>query len=328
MRGLTTIAAMSDGTRLEPLSSFRRADFIPAARLRELSRYDPRAMLIRVGFDYGLIGLAIILSERYQHVWTYLLAVMVIGARQVGIGSVALHEGAHYLLFRNRRANDVFARVILWSVLAPLVGITLESYRQRHMRHHTAVNTSADPDYPAFEHWHGSSRIRMAFLYAQLLLGLPFLATAFRQFMTVPLRTKLCELAGIAMLLGGLASGIRVVELFFFYWLIPLATWGFFVNFLRSAAEHSTPGSLRDDAGVPAIFRTAEIINSPFDSIFVTTRGANYHLSHHLYPSVPFYRLKALQRDLTKVEEYVRLSHVTHGYHRYLAEFFGRGRRL
>jgi fatty acid desaturase len=281
-------------------------------------------MLTYVVWDYLVILLAIALAQRYHHVITYCAAVMVIGARQAGIASVALHDGAHHLLLRNRRSNDLFAKAILYSVLAPVVGVRLESYRERHLAHHLNVNTSDDPDYPVFREWYESSRLRMGFLYAQTLLGIGFLSHGFLCFRRLSAIPRALEFLCIAALICGLVLNVRAAELFVLYWVIPLATWGFFVNFLRSSAEHSTPGSLRDDADLPAIFRTGEIVNSLFDSLFVATRGVNYHLAHHLFPSVPFYRLKQLQRDLSAVEEYRRYSHVTYGYHRYLIEFFSR----
>jgi fatty acid desaturase len=317
---------MSPSVRSVSRDSFRHSELISAARLRELSRLNPAAMLVRVGFDYLVIALTIFLASRYHRLDAYLLAVMIIGARQVGIGTTALHEGTHHLLFRNRCANDFFSRAVLWSVLAPVAGFTLESFRENHLVHHRTVNTPADPDYRFFERWYGWPRIRMVALYMQMLLGISFLLYAFYTFKALPARAKVIRLTGIVILIVGLALQIRFFEMFVVYWLIPIATWGFFVNFLRSAAEHHTPGSYRDDAHVPAIYRTAEIINSPFDSLFVVTRGLNYHLSHHLFPSVPFYRIKALQRDLRHAEEYRRFSHVTYGYHRYLIEFFGRDR--
>ena len=283
-------------------------------------------MLVRVVFDYALIALIIVIVERNQGFLLYLLAIMMIGARQVGLGSVALHDGAHHLLFKARRTNDFFANAILFSLLAPLVGIRLKSYRAVHIAHHRTVNTSEDPDYPNFENWFSWSRKRMVFTYALLLTGIPFLMFAFRRFKSVSRPTQALELIGIAALIICLVLHIRIAELFALYWLAPLATWGFFINFVRSAAEHCPPGTLRDDAYVPAIFRTAEIVNSPFDSIFVATRGVNYHLTHHLFPSVPFYRLKTLQRELATVEEYQRYSNVTCGYHRYLVRFFTRNR--
>jgi fatty acid desaturase len=162
----------------------------------------------------------------------------------------------------------------------------------------------------------------MAFLYLFLLTGIPFVMYAVQHFRKLSTIARAMEILGTAALITCLMLHIRLAELFLLYWLVPLATWGFFVNFLRSNAEHSTPGRLRDDAHVPPLFRTAEIINSPFDSIFVATRGVNYHLSHHLFPSVPFYRLKSLQCELERTEEYQRYGYVVHGYHRYLSDLF------
>ena len=42
--------------------------------------------------------------------------------------------------------------------------------------------------------------------------------------------------------------------------------------------------------------------------------GLNYHLEHHLFPSVPCFRLGELHRLLMTREPYPQIAHITHGY--------------
>lgn len=72
----------------------------------QLSKLRPMALASRLCFDYGLIAATILFCETFWHPGLYALAVMVIGARQAGIGSVALHDGVHRMLSKNRKLND------------------------------------------------------------------------------------------------------------------------------------------------------------------------------------------------------------------------------
>ncbi len=53
-----------------------------------------------------------------------------------------MHEGTHYLLFKNRRLNAVVSELFLaWPLF-----ITTQTYRGGHFAHHRHVNTEEDPD--------------------------------------------------------------------------------------------------------------------------------------------------------------------------------------
>jgi fatty acid desaturase len=110
------------------------------------------------------------------------------------------------------------------------------------------------------------------------------------------------------------------VQLFWLYYVIPMLTWGMFINQLRTMAEHYSRGEFGHDAGIPDVLLTRDVLPSLFDRAFVTTRAVNYHLTHHLFPAVPFYNLARLQRCLKDNTVYRASAHVTHGYHRFLME--------
>ena len=54
---------------------------------------------------WGLIFGAMALFAWWPNPLTFLLAVMIVGARQLGLG-ILMHDGAHGLLFHDRRIND------------------------------------------------------------------------------------------------------------------------------------------------------------------------------------------------------------------------------
>jgi hypothetical protein len=62
-------------------------------------------------------------------------------------------------------------------------------------------------------------------------------------------------------------------------------TWLKMILRIRSIAEHY---SVKNDH---VLNRTRTTLPSLFEKMFIAPKNINYHLEHHLYPSVPFFRL-------------------------------------
>jgi len=77
----------------------------PAERQELLTLDDVRAWR-SILVDWGLIAASFVLVARVPHVVTVLLAIAVIGGRQLGL-AILMHEAAHRILLSNRRWNDV-----------------------------------------------------------------------------------------------------------------------------------------------------------------------------------------------------------------------------
>jgi len=59
------------------------------------------------------------------------------------------------------------------------------------------------------------------------------------------------------------------------------------------------------------------------EHLFVAPKNVNYHIEHHFYPSVPFYRLPELHRVLMSKAEFKDSVHVTRSYFGVLRECLG-----
>ena len=60
------------------------------------------------------------------------------------------------------------------------------------------------------------------------------------------------------------------------------------------------------------------------ERIFVAPKNVNYHIEHHFFPSVPFYRLPELHAILMSKPGYREGAHVTRTYWGVLEESVGR----
>ena len=84
---------------------------------------------------------------------------------------------------------------------------------------------------------------------------------------------------------------------FLLYWIVPYCTWHIAAQYTRLICEHS---AVENDEEEYAITRTT--IPTRLESILVLPRNVGYHLEHHWYPSVPWYRLPALHEALMERE--------------------------
>jgi fatty acid desaturase len=298
--------------------------------VRRLSQLRPALSSAHIALEWTLIVVAAISGWMLLSPWLYPFLVAFIGARQHALMILA-HEAAHYRLFRNRALNDWLGELLLaW----PFVLLSMQAYRRNHFPHHRYLNTDKDPDWTrkqTAEWTFPKSRADMARMLVSDALGLGFV-----RFVLVALRLPpstseskpRAQRAFKLARLGFLASTIAVLttlELwlpYLIFWLLPFLTWTQLVFHVRSIAEHF---AIEGRGGTFAHTRT--VLTNWFDELFVLSKGVNYHLEHHLYPSVPFYNLPELHRILMGRPDYAQAAHVTHGYLNVLRETCGQARR-
>lgn len=303
------------------------ARLLPPAELRELSRLDPAVSLLHVAGEWALILAAACLSWRFFHPVTYLLAVAFIGTRQHAL-LVLMHEAVHHRLHPNRRWNDWIGEVSTW----PFLVIRMRGYRRKHLAHHGHLNTARDPDWVRKQTPDWAFPMRASALVGHLamdLVGVGFvkLMISTRRVERLVARRHPREVDEQAMMVARLvflAAALGVVVAahlaipVLLLWVVPFVTWMQLVNRVRTISEHL---AIEGRTGVYAETRTT--LGSWFEEVFIAPKYINYHVEHHLYPSVPFHRLPELHRRLMAIPEYRRSAHVTHGYWNVVRECTG-----
>ncbi len=116
--------------------------FAPEEWARFSARSSWRGLLLVAG-AWGLIFAAGALFVIWPNPLTYVLAVMLIGARQLGL-AILMHDAAHGALHPNMKVNNWVGE---WLCAAP-VGARLASYREYHLKHHRFTEQPEDPDLP------------------------------------------------------------------------------------------------------------------------------------------------------------------------------------
>jgi len=239
-----------------------------------------------------------------------LVCVMIIGTRQHALFVIA-HDAAHYLLYENRKINDLAGRAC-----AMLQGLSMCTYRVIHRLHHNNLYGELDPDtalhggYPRGKTYlikkllKDLSGLTAWKTYAYFLGGAPALNTH-TNVAVRPLDDTSGKLRAEArldrnavivfhclLLVLFAASGYLIQYLVL--WILPLVTVVQAILRLRAISEH---GATTDFSSPLTAARTNVV--PAWLAWLIFPHSVNYHIEHHLYASVPHYNLAELHREMT-----------------------------
>ena len=249
-----------------------------------------------------LATIVAVLSMALLEPWTSPLVLLILGNRQRALGNI-LHDAAHRNLTRDRQVNDLVARALI----APLLFLSLSHYRDLHFRHHFDLGAQGtDPDLipiPPEKARSWTIAVAANTLSVRAVLGSTFGHLLDR---AVPRAERLYIVAWWAILVVAVVAmtGAGPVVAMLTLWLAARATFFHLITTFREMCDHHglAPG------GVFSF--TRDITSSGAWSLLIHPRNNAYHLTHHLLPAVPYYRLPEAQRLFTKLPEYQRRAQV------------------
>ncbi len=293
-------------------------DRLPAALqidrdlLLRLSRPAPLRLLLQVSIEWAWIVATIALALHFDHMAMTVAAVAFIGTRQHAL-LMLMHEFSHRQFSRTRPGlNDALGDFL---TAIPFF-ITIHGFRRDHLQHHRAPSTAMDPNWVSSrrrERFHfPKSRPRMMWLLVLHCLGVfayqDFKTYLFEAGMAVntPRATRLRQ-AVVALLVVGVASVFELWTTLALYWFLPGFTVMLALLYLRDVGEHFAMPR-------PGIEASRTVLVGPLERFLVAPHAVGFHAEHHLYPSVPFCRLRQLHEALRDRPAYKTLAVVTHGY--------------
>lgn len=264
-------------------------------RLRQRSNLMGAWLLLHC---WGVIAGAMALFAFYPNVLTFLLAITLIGSRQLGL-AILMHEGSHGMLFRSRVWNE---RLTQWFAAWPSI-LNMKNYRIRHMAHHRFTRTEKDPEnylYTPFP----VTKPSMARKILRDLTGIVFVRTQVGLFRYIwgdqeGRAARLFEFYKGPIIFYGLfvaafAAAGRL-DLFLLMWLLPLMTTQQFFLRIRNIAEHAAIPDLEDPLKNSRTTLANALERMTFAPYFV-----NYHIEHHMVPFIPCWRLPEVHRIMLK----------------------------
>jgi fatty acid desaturase len=286
-----------------------RADLssaVPREVVRDWHRRRPARHFAVAVRQFALLGLATWALVRATHP-TLWIPIAVVQGFTVFNFTVLLHEVVHHAVFARRRPR--LERLLGFAYAIPS-GISASQFTRWHLDHHAELGSSDDD--PKRRHLSPKINARwLKALYCTPALFPIYFRAARREAATYPkalrrtitrerrvsLAFHLLWLAALAWFVGiGAAARAYIVPVFFVF---PVA---FTLN--RLGQHYSIDP--KDPAGWSTLMRGHWF----WDAAFL---NSNYHLEHHYFPGVPFYRLPELQRALTPFYERRGLAWRTYG---------------
>jgi len=309
--------------RIDPAIRFSRKRHIEVVRaLSQVNGWKTTAFLL---FHWSIIIGTLAIAAITMHWAVFVVGVFLIASRMQALG-VMMHDATHFLLYQNRAVNDVVCDLF---IAFPL-GMSTTLYRKTHYRHHRFMNTEEDQDLVAQREegeWYDWPKTRWG--CAKAILRSLFGVNAHRAWILFkhwapwnhmrdpinddfPLRARFLYVGTTILMYVFFAWSVmtdaKVALSLIAMYMISGFTILNLINRIRVTAEH---------LGVPGTHElnsTRTVLPSLWERFFIAPYGVNYHLEHHLFPSVPGYNLGKLHRELMQDPEFAEKAHLTRTY--------------
>ena len=268
-------------------------------------------------FDWMIIVGIFCIAAVYPNPFTLIAAVVLLGGRQLALG-IVVHETGHRTLFQSQALNDFCGKWLsgYW------VFSDKESYMKGHLKHHQNAGTAQDPDLPNYSAY-PVSRESLRRKIKRDLTGqigwrrMKSIGHSIRRIRTIQprLRQTLIRslMVNLAMLITMTLFGHPWLYLL---WVIAFMTSHMLVTRVRQIAEHA---AVPDNTSLDIRRNTRTIHISRLERLLIAPHRVNYHIEHHLMPSVPIYHLHLLH-DLLLRKGYYEGIEFSRGYYNLLKQ--------
>ncbi|MEO0897569.1 MAG: fatty acid desaturase family protein [Bacteroidota bacterium] len=289
------------------------------AQLQALYQTKPHLHAFHMFLNWVFMLGTAYLCSIYFNPFTYILAVVIIGARMHAL-AILMHDATHFRFLNNRKLNDAITN---WTSMYPLY-TSIEQYRPNHLKHHNNLNTEEDPDWFAklgkkeftFPKSKGEF-LKTVLSYFTLVQGIKDSIWFVKRFSVAKVKNQSkkksrslnIQRISFYIILVIALSVLGLWKEYLMYWVIPYLSTFFMFQYIRSVAEHF--GELAYDHDLS---NTRTIITNPLEKFFFAPHNVSYHLEHHLYPGVPYYHLEDLHDLLMEKESYSDKAHITQGF--------------
>jgi fatty acid desaturase len=271
----------------------------PTPEFREQLRRIPnvRNALAVIGVYAQTIAIVVIAARfdnwRVWDNWLVWIAALVLMGRAHAQFAALMHEAAHRLLFRNRKANDFVGRWLLgFPSFTPI-----DAYRRGHMAHHREEFGPDEPDIPLYRGY-PISRDSMRRKLVRDATG----RTGWKLFKGLlgavrsanpQVRSQARKIVACQLVLIAIGVALHHPWVYFVLWLLPYLTVWRVINRLRSIAEHGGMQRSKDRR-----LTTHAVKQSAVSRFFLVPFHIGWHLAHHVDAGVPMAHLPRLHSAL------------------------------
>ena len=271
---------------------------IPRKRLKQLMKRSDKPALLNYGLWLMLLVVSGFIAYLSWGTWWALPAFFVYGVLYASCADSRWHECAHGTVFRSRWLNEVFYHLASFMALK-----NAYLWRWSHTRHHThTLIVGRDPEI-AFPRPPSMLALVSNLLYLKtgpielskiFRHSLALFNAAEQEFVPESERDKVVWTARayIAILIGVIVWSIASQS-----WLplmfIGLSTfYGQWLHHIMAATQHA---GLAEDVPDHRLNSRTVYLNPVLRFIY---SNMNYHVEHHMFPTVPFYALPTLHEAI------------------------------
>ncbi|MDF7675387.1 guanitoxin biosynthesis L-arginine gamma (S) hydroxylase [Neisseriaceae bacterium ESL0693] len=275
-------------------------------QVKKLYVYDNWHALFALGSDYLLCILAIYMTEVCW--WLFPLTCLIIGSRQRALATI-LHEASHSSLTRNKTIGKIYGTLFS----GYLIFQSWDSYYKSHVKyHHPKLATTLDPDFQYYkeakiDHKIDEKDFYWRFLWSHLLCTHVFKSFKYliqHRLLSAPNKMEIIQILIIQGVIFGLFSGFVGWYGYVLYWLVPyLTTFQIFTWFIELSEHYPMIGWATNNLEC-----SRNRFSHPIEHFFTSIHGENYHLVHHLFPAIPYWRLSQAHQILLKDKEYAHIN--------------------
>ena len=242
---------------------------------------------------------------------TVIIGILLLGGRQLGFG-ILQHECGHKTLFSTPQLNQLVGD---WLVSPPGLS-NMNAYMRSHYPHHRLAGTHDDPDLSNYRAY-PVSRTRLRRKLLRDITGqtgirtIRFIGRNIRHLNVLDSENRNCTVRGIVANLLLLFVLVSFGEgWLYLMWPAAIIFVQPLVSRIRQIAEHA---AVPDLYNLDARQNTRTVYGSWLSRLMICPHHVNYHLEHHLLPSVPKYNL-ALMHRLLKDKGYYDGVYFPRGY--------------
>ncbi len=273
-----------------------RFDPVIVKRVRELYGLDNYHGILALATDYLVIAASIYACVVFGWI-AYPFAVLIIGSRQRAFATMT-HEASHGTLAKNRRLNN-----ILGSYLSGyLIGMLFDAYKQSHVQSHHAQFGSEenDADYRYMIDMGVYDNCPQS-QYTWNILVKPLFLMNVPKYLGYLVRDRLLAVSseegareGIRLLIFWAVLLTVIIQAgflmeFVLYWVIPFLTAFQVLGWYIELSEHAPMMETKLD-----IHMSRNRNSHWLERMLTGLHGESYHLAHHLWARVPFWKLPEL----------------------------------
>ncbi len=297
----------------------RVADHFTKEELQHYCRRSDFLAWVTVIGNWSVIAFAFFLVAWQPNALTIFIALILIGGRQLGCGSL-MHECGHGSLFASRRLNRLVGE---WLGAAPVL-YRLDDYMSSHLKHHREIGTKDDPDLHRYERYPVSAaslkrklwrdltgrtswKNLVASLYANNILTINAAGKKRFSVAQLLLRWHAPIISNLAILAVLAWTGNAVLYLL---WVVAYFSTYMVCSRIRNLAEHA---AVPDLTSTDPLFNTRTTIAIWWERFTFAPNNVNYHLEHHLVPAIPKYRLANFHQAL-KDKGLLQEADICYGY--------------